>query len=114
VTLPNVLGMSQFADGGVMSSKPYAATGRYIQRMSDYCVGCRFDPAKSLGDDACPFTTLYWEFLLRHKKQLSSNNRMGMQLKNADRKQPGERKEIRKQAKELRSRLAAEGNLSRS
>ena len=108
VTLPNVLGMSQFADGGVMSSKPYAATGRYIQRMSNYCVGCRFDPAQSLGDDACPFTTLYWDFLVRHEKLLRANRRMGFQVHNLGRLGRDERAAIRRQAYALRDALAAE------
>jgi deoxyribodipyrimidine photolyase-related protein len=82
VELPNTLGMALYGDGGVMASKPYAATGRYIERMSNYCKGCRFDPGKSTGDDACPFTTLYWDFLLRHQPRLSKNNRMALQLKN--------------------------------
>ncbi|MEM9354692.1 MAG: cryptochrome/photolyase family protein [Pseudomonadota bacterium] len=106
VELPNSLGMSQFADDGVMASKPYVATGKYIQRMSNYCQGCRFDPAKAVGEDACPFTTLYWDFLVRHKKQLQSNNRMSMQLRNLDRKKPEELKAIQKQAKQLRESLA--------
>ena len=82
VELPNTLGMALYGDGGVMASKPYAATGRYIDRMSNYCKGCRFDPGKSTGKDACPFTTLYWDFLLRHQPRLSKNVRMGLQLKN--------------------------------
>jgi len=100
--------MSQFADGGVMSSKPYVATGRYIQRMSNYCVGCRFDPAKSLGDDACPFTTLYWDFLMRHETPLRANRRMGFQVRNLGRLNRGDRAVIRKQADALRDTLAAE------
>jgi deoxyribodipyrimidine photolyase-related protein len=102
VELPNSLGMSQFADGGVMASKPYIATGKYIQRMSNYCDGCRFDPARALGEDACPFTTLYWDFLERHREELSHNNRMTLQLKNLDRKSEDERKAIGKAAAELR------------
>jgi deoxyribodipyrimidine photolyase-related protein len=103
VELPNSLGMSQFADGGVMASKPYVATGKYIQRMSNYCSECRFDPGKAEGDDACPFTTLYWDFLVRHKKKLAGNNRMSMQLRNVNRKQAKELKAIQKQAETLRS-----------
>lgn len=108
VTLPNVVGMSQFADGGVMSSKPYVATGRYIQRMSNYCLGCRFDPTKSLGEDACPFTTLYWDFLMRHEKLLRANRRMAFQVRNVGRLARDERAAIRKQAGSLRETLAAE------
>ena len=85
VELPNTLGMSQYGDGGVMASKPYAATGKYINRMSNYCSECRFDPAQSEGAEACPFTTLYWDFLLRHKAALGSNPRMALQVKNAQR-----------------------------
>jgi len=102
VELPNSLGMSQFADGGVMASKPYVATGKYIQRMSNYCQGCRFDPAQATGDDACPFTTLYWDFLMRHEKLLTANQRMSLQVKNIRRKDQKERKAISKKAKELR------------
>ncbi|HPD17659.1 MAG TPA: cryptochrome/photolyase family protein [Planctomycetota bacterium] len=108
VTLPNVLGMSQFADGGVMSSKPYVATGRYIQRMSNYCLGCRFDPARPLGHHACPFTTLYWDFLARHEKRLRANRRMGFQVRNLDRLSRDDRAAIRRQAGALRDVLAAE------
>lgn len=85
VELPNTLGMSQFADGGMMASKPYAATGKYIQRMSNYCQGCRYKPEEAVGAEACPFTTLYWDFLARHRKHLASNQRMQMQLRNVDR-----------------------------
>ncbi len=102
VELPNSLGMSQFADGGVMASKPYAATGKYIQRMSNYCQGCRYNPATASGEDACPFTTLYWDFLDRHQEKLSSNNRMSLQLRNLDRKSDSDLRPIRKQAKALK------------
>ena len=90
-----------------MASKPYVATGKYIQRMSNYCSGCRYDPAKATGEDACPFTTLYWDFLVRHKKQLSGNNRMAMQLKNVDRKDKKDLAAIQRQARELRASLVA-------
>jgi deoxyribodipyrimidine photolyase-related protein len=98
VELPNTLGMSQFADGGEMASKPYIASGKYIQRMSNYCSGCRFDPAKSTGENACPFTTLYWDYLDRHHAALKSNHRMSMQLKNLERKTPEDLAAIREQA----------------
>ena len=102
VELPNTLGMPQHGDGGLMASKPYVASGKYIQRMSNYCAGCRFDPAKSTGDDACPFTTLYWDFLLRHEKFLGNNQRMAMQLKNLARLDPPQRKAIQKRAAHVR------------
>ncbi len=85
VELPNTIGMSQAADGGLMASKPYAASGQYIRRMSNYCHNCRFDPSKSVGEDACPITTLYWDFLSRHEKQLEKNPRMVMQIRNLKR-----------------------------
>jgi deoxyribodipyrimidine photolyase-related protein len=101
--------MSQYADGGVMASKPYVATGKYIQRMSNYCAGCRFDPAKSTGEDACPFTTLYWDFLLRHEKFLAKNQRMTMQLKNLARLDAPKRKAIRQQAAQFRTACRSTG-----
>ncbi len=85
VELPNTLGMSQFGDGGLMASKPYIASGKYIQRMSNHCKGCPYDPALSVGPKACPFTTLYWDFLNRHAQLLQKNPRMGMQLRNMER-----------------------------
>ena len=85
VELPNTLGMSQFGDGGLMASKPYVASGKYIQRMGNHCKGCKFDPALSTGATACPFTTLYWDFLMRHEALLRKNPRMAMQLKNLSR-----------------------------
>lgn len=104
VELPNTLGMSQFGDGGIMASKPYVASGKYIQRMSNYCAGCRFDPAKATGENACPFTTLYWDFLLRHEKLLAKNQRMVMQLKNLTRLSPAQRKEIQTHAAKVREK----------
>jgi len=85
VTTPNVIGMSQFADGGLMASKPYCATGAYINRMSNYCKGCRYDPKQSSGEHACPFTSLYWSFLDKHRESLGSNPRMTMQMRNLQR-----------------------------
>lgn len=102
VELPNVLGMSQFADGGLMASKPYVATGKYIQRMSNYCEGCRFKPERATGEDACPFTTLYWDFLMRHEKLLQANQRMAVQVKNLERFTASERAAIRRKADRIR------------
>lgn len=80
VMLPNVLGMALYADGGRMATKPYASGGAYINRMSDHCRGCRFDPKKRTGDDACPFTTLYWDFLARNAEAFAGNNRLAQPL----------------------------------
>ncbi|WP_430782941.1 cryptochrome/photolyase family protein [Actinoplanes sp. G11-F43] len=80
VMTANVIGMSQFADGGRMSSKPYAAGGAYLNRMSDYCGGCRYDPKVRVGDDACPYTAGYWSFLARNEPRLAGNHRMGRPL----------------------------------
>ena len=103
VELPNTLGMSQYADGGVMASKPYVATGQYIGRMSNYCKGCRFKPERRTGDDACPFTTLYWDFLARHEAVLAKNPRMALQVKNLVRLPPEERAAIAARAAQVRS-----------
>lgn len=103
VELPNTLGMSQYADGGIMASKPYVASGKYIQRMSNYCAGCRFDPAEAVGERACPFTTLYWDYLLRHEAALAGNMRMAMQLRNLGRLSAAQRTAIRQQAAALRA-----------
>ncbi|MGZ9035420.1 MAG: cryptochrome/photolyase family protein, partial [Rhodospirillales bacterium] len=98
VSLPNVLGMSQYGDGGLVGTKPYCASGNYIDRMSDYCRGCRYDPKRAEGENACPFTTLYWDFLARHKQRFAPNRRMTMQLRNLERKAAGELAAIRRRA----------------
>ena len=85
VELPNTLGMSQYGDGGLMASKPYVATGKYIQRMGGPCKGCRYDPSLREGERACPYTTLYWDFLMRHESMLAKNPRMALQVKNVAR-----------------------------
>jgi deoxyribodipyrimidine photolyase-related protein len=85
VELPNTLGMSQYGDGGLMASKPYVATGKYIQRMGGPCSRCRYDPGQREGERACPYTTLYWDFLIRHETLLRGNQRMMLQVKNIDR-----------------------------
>ena len=102
VELPNTLGMSQYADGGQLASKPYVATGKYIQRMSPYCQGCRYDPTQRTGEAACPFTTLYWDFLMRHETRLAANPRMALQVKNVARLKDADRTAIRARAAAIR------------
>jgi deoxyribodipyrimidine photolyase-related protein len=102
VELPNTLGMSQYGDGGLLASKPYVATGRYIQRMGGPCAGCRYDPAQRTGERACPFTTLYWDFLMRHEKLLARNARMALQVKNVARLSPAEREAVAQRAEAIR------------
>jgi deoxyribodipyrimidine photolyase-related protein len=107
VELPNTIGMSQYADGGLMASKPYVASGRYIERMSNYCAGCRFDPGQRTGPAACPFTTLYWDFLIRHDERLAGNRRLDMQRRNAARLDAAERAAIQAAADDVRRRVGA-------
>jgi deoxyribodipyrimidine photolyase-related protein len=102
VELPNTLGMSQYADGGLMGSKPYVATGKYIERMSPHCKGCRYDPAQRTGERACPFTTLYWNFLMRHEVTLAKNPRMALQVKNLARMNAAQRQEVALRAAAIR------------
>jgi deoxyribodipyrimidine photolyase-related protein len=106
VEAPNVIGMSQFADDGLLASKPYVATGRYINRMSDYCTHCRCDPKEALGDNACPFTTLYWDFLARHQGRFAHHPRTALQWRNLSRLEPERLRSIRRRADEIRSALA--------
>ncbi len=111
VELPNTLGMSQYADGGVMASKPYVATGKYIKRMSNYCQNCIYNPDLSIGDKACPFTTLYWDFLIRHQDKLRNNNRMALQLKNLKRLNAESQKKIQSQARNIEEKFAIHTNI---
>lgn len=105
VSLPNTLGMSQHADGGVVGTKPYAAGGRYIQRMSNYCERCPFDPTRRVGNDACPFTTFYWDFLVRNADRLAGNVRMALAVRNARAIPEGERRAIAERADDVRRQL---------
>ena len=105
VELPNVAGMALFANGGRFTSKPYAASGAYIQRMSNHCSGCRYDPAKKTGQDACPLTTLYWNFLDRHEAELGGSPRTALMVKNLQRLPADERAAVRAQAQTLLARL---------
>jgi len=95
---PNTLGMALFAMGGRMTSKPYIASGAYIKRMSNYCKGCIYRPDQRTGPQACPFTTLYWDFLMRHEALLRKNARMAMPYKNLDRMADDEKTAIREWA----------------
>lgn len=105
VELPNTLGMSQYGDGGLMASKPYIATGKYIHKMSNYCSACPKDPNKRTGPNACPFTTLYWDYLLRHEQKLRGNSRMALQVRNIARIKPTEREAIQETAGEIREQM---------
>ena len=105
VELPNTLGMSQFADGGLLGSKPYAAGGNYINKMSDYCKHCRYKVSKKAGPDACPFNYLYWHFLDRNQSKLQNNHRLAQVYRTWDRMGDERKKEVRSDAKKFLSTL---------
>jgi deoxyribodipyrimidine photolyase-related protein len=105
VELPNTQGMALHADGGIVGSKPYAASGAYIKRMSNYCAGCRYDPGRRSGAGACPFNLLYWDFLARHREALAGNPRMALALKNIDRIGADELAALRAEAQAFLARL---------
>ena len=110
VSLPNTLGMSQYGDGGIVGTKPYCSTGNYIHKMSNFCSGCRYDYRQKSGDDACPFSTLYWEFLDRQYNRLKENRRMTFPIKNIERLR-GKKEEhaaVKQRARELRSKWQRE------
>lgn len=98
VELPNVAGMALYANGGRFTSKPYIASGQYIKRMSNYCIGCRYKPDMKTGPTACPVTTLYWYFLDKHEKMLVSNPRTSLMAKNIAKMSADEREALRAQA----------------
>jgi deoxyribodipyrimidine photolyase-related protein len=101
VELPNTHGMALFADGGVMASKPYAASGAYIDRMSDYCGGCAYKPEVKLGPKACPFNYLYWDFLIRNEARLKANPRMAMPYRTLAKMGADRREQIAAQARDF-------------
>ena len=109
VELPNTLGMALFADNGVMASKPYCSSGKYIDRMSDYCKGCRYNVKETETDNACPFNYLYWDFLNRHRERFSHNPRMAMILKNLGRFGDEKIQAIQERAAAFRDRVQATG-----
>ena len=102
VVTPNVIGMSQAADNGLTASKPYAASGAYINRMSDYCKGCVYSPKSFAGDHACPFTTLYWDFLMRHEKTALASTRLSTNYLALRGKSPADRLAIVERRQQLK------------
>jgi deoxyribodipyrimidine photolyase-related protein len=103
VMVPNVLGMSLYADGGQLATKPYASGGAYIDRMSNHCDGCAYDRKKRTGDDACPFTNLYWDFHMRHEKTFVKNLRIARQVRAAQKL--SDIADVQKTAKQILERL---------
>ena len=104
--LPNVLGMGLNADGGQIATKPYIASANYINKMSDYCQGCRYDPKQRTGPDACPFNFLYWNFLLEHEQQLRANPRLGNAVLGLRYLDQEERGRVRDQAERFLAQIA--------
>lgn len=105
VEAPNVVGMSQYADGGILASKPYASSGAYINRMSDYCGHCRYNVKTRTDDDSCPFNALYWDFLARNEDSLKGNPRLAMPYRNWERKDAEEQEKLRARAKNFLNSL---------
>jgi deoxyribodipyrimidine photolyase-related protein len=99
--------MALFADAGLLGSKPYASSGAYIDRMSDYCGHCRYDVKERVGPDACPFNALYWDFLARNEGKLRSNQRLSMVYRNWDRMDAATQDALRGQAAGFLERLDA-------
>lgn len=109
VEAPNTLGMSQWADGGVVGSKPYVSSGAYIDRMSDHCRGCAYRVEEKAGDRACPFNVLYWQFLLRHRERFAGNPRMAQMYRTWDRMDQGHRARVLETAEAVLARLDSGG-----
>lgn len=105
VEITNTRGMSQFADGGIVGSKPYVASSNYIQKMGDYCQGCHYDMKQRTGEKACPFNALYWDFYARHEDRFRKNPRIGMMYQTWGKMSPETQASIRKQAADWIARL---------
>ena len=101
VEAPNVIGMSQFADGGIVGSKPYVSSGNYIDRMSDYCKSCTYNVKAKTGEGACPFNLLYWAFLNRHRDRFTKNPRMANMYRTWDRMDEAKRQTILAEAEDF-------------
>jgi len=106
VEMPNTRGMSQYADGGLVATKPYAAGGNYINKMSDYCAGCHYNQKERIGETACPLNALYWHFMYRHRDRLEKNPRIGMVYRSWDKMQQTDRDALLSQADYNLDRIA--------
>jgi deoxyribodipyrimidine photolyase-related protein len=109
VEMPNTRGMALHADGGVVGSKPYAASGAYINRMSDYCGGCHYDVSEATGERGCPFNALYWDFIARHAERFAHNPRMAMPVKSWRRMAPMKQLALRARASDILTLLDQPG-----
>ena len=98
-------GDDQFADGGLLATKPYVSSAAYLDRMGDHCKGCRYDKKTKTGERACPFNALYWDFFERHAQRLRGNHRLAMVYKNLDKMAPEARQALREQASTTLARL---------
>ena len=107
VEMPNTRGMSQFAEGGLIATKPYVSSANYINKMSNYCPGCFYDHKQRHGERACPFNSLYWHFLDRHRDRLASNPRMGTMYRVLERMADNEREKILHQGDAYLQRIAS-------
>ena len=107
VMVPNVIGMTLHADGGLVGTKPYAASANYINKMSNFCASCRYDPKQTFGDDACPYNALYWDFLARNERRFSQYPRMALPLRNWRAKDDAWKASVRARAAALREKLRA-------
>ena len=105
VELPNTLGMSQYADGGLLASKPYTASAAYLHRMGDECKGCRYQPKERLGPNACPFNALYWDFHIRHQSVLENNPRLAFVYRQLERMDATEREKSQEHAQQMLSNM---------
>jgi deoxyribodipyrimidine photolyase-related protein len=101
VEMPNTRGMSQWADGGIVATKPYVSSGNYIQKMSNYCESCQYNYKEKTGESACPFNSLYWNFLDEKKAYFKNNHRMSMMLSLLNKMDPQQLIDIKKRAQHI-------------